>query len=78
MTNTQTQTVHVTVLYPLPVSPFADAFLESAAFERGGKFIGSGADGDRDLAFDFPKYPHQFIEIAESCGCRVELATLDD
>lgn len=76
MQSTQTQ-VRVTLLYPMPVSQFADSFLQAKAIEYGGQFVGSGADAERDLVFDFPKHPHTFIDIAESCCCRVEVAAIE-
>ena len=78
MTTTQATTVRVTCLYPLPMSQFADEFLEAKAEQYGGSLVGSGADVERDLCFDFPSHPHVFIDVAESCGCHVEVAALDD
>lgn len=47
--------IRVTVLYPMSSYPHLDDLISGDANACGGRFIGSGTDGDqRDLVFDFP------------------------
>lgn len=79
--------LRVTVLYPLPLNAILDNCLETAALNNGGRFIGSGSDGEtRDLCFDFPLSIHLipfktalFMAYALNCrDCRLDLVLLDD